>query len=366
MLRAEFSKQRQKRLLDEMADRKLDAIAVGLPHHVYYLSAFLPGWLHFSGFLLFSDGRTWLTTANKPAPNVAADEVNSYEAQWSATLRQEQPMVVAEQILEQLKSHKAKRIGIDASPVTSQLTIRFDGEMESIDEILWQQRRRKDPDELELMQKAIRCSEAMYTKAREIVDPGVEEITVFNELHAAAVREAGEPLTTILGNDFTSGGGGGPPRAKRQAKAGEIYILDLGPCYRGYFADNCRAISVDGKPTDAQMKAWQAITDALAIVEDMAKPGVKCNDIFHAVSDHLHSETGKELKHHLGHGVGLQPHEFPHLNPKWDDVLIEGEFFAAEPGLYGPELAGGIRIENNYLVTRDGVKNLLNAPMELI
>ena len=53
------------------------------------------------------------------------------------------------------------------------------------------------------------------------------------------------------------------------------YILDLGPAYRGYFADNCRAFSVDRKPTDAQMKAQQAVLECLAIVERMAKPGAK-------------------------------------------------------------------------------------------
>jgi Xaa-Pro dipeptidase len=78
------------------------------------------------------------------------------------------------------------------------------------------------------------------------------------------------------------------------------------------------------------------------------------------------SAVGKTFPHHLGHGVGLQPHEYPHLNPMWDDVLMEGEVFAAEPGLYGLELAGGIRIENNYLVTASGVENLLSSPMELV
>jgi Xaa-Pro aminopeptidase len=365
MLRPELSRERQKRLLATMAKRKLDAIAIGLPHDVYYLSAFLPGWLHYAGFILFADGRSWLTTANKPAAETAADDVQSYEAQWNATLRQEQPTVVAEQMIEALRSRQARRIGIDASAVTSNLAMRFDGEVESIDDVLWQQRRRKDDDELELMKKAIRCTESMYARAREIVEPGVQELDVFNELHAAAVREAGETLTTILGNDFTCGGGGGPPRKDRAAKAEEIYILDLGPCFRGYFADNCRAIAVDRKPTDAQLKSHEAILEGLKIVERMAKPGARCSEIYQAVADHLKRATGKELKHHLGHGVGLQPHEYPHFNPKWDDTLIEGEIFSAEPGLYGPDLAGGIRIESNYLVTAAGVVNLLNSPMEL-
>jgi Xaa-Pro aminopeptidase len=64
--------------------------------------------------------------------------------------------------------------------------------------------------------------------------------------------------------------------------------------------------------------------------------------------------------------VGLEPHEAPHLNPKWDDVLMEGEVFTAEPGLYAPELRAGMRIENQYLVTAAGVENLTPFPTTLV
>ena len=50
------------------------------------------------------------------------------------------------------------------------------------------------------------------------------------------------------------------------------------------------------------------------IVERMAKPGVRCRDVVAAVDEHLKATAGKGLSHHLGHGVGLQPHEYPHLN----------------------------------------------------
>jgi Xaa-Pro dipeptidase len=113
------------------------------------------------------------------------------------------------------------------------------------------------------------------------------------------------------------------------------------------------------------MKAWHTVIDALAIVERMAKPGVRCRDIFAAADEHYRARTGKAFPHHLGHGVGLQPHEYPHLNPRWDDTLMEGEVFTAEPGLYGAELAGGLRIENDYLVTATGVENLSNFPVDL-
>jgi Xaa-Pro dipeptidase len=367
MLLVEHSRQRQKRLLGVMQRRNLDAVVIGAPHHVYYFSAVRANWLHESGFVLMSDGRSWLTSGNKPAENAAADEAVSYEAQWNATLRQEQPAVVAGQIVEMLRARGVKRIGADASAVASQVALMMAGGIEPIDLDLWQMRRRKDPDELELMKVAIRASEAMYAKAKEIVRPGVLEIDVFAQLHTAAVKSTGEPMTAPLGNDYKCGPGGGPPRADRPAKDGEIYVLDLGPTYRGYFADNCRAFAVNGKPTDEQMKTWTAIDACLKLVERMAKPGVRCRDLHETAAAFLTEKTGDKLPHHLGHGVGLQPHEYPHLNPhaEWDDVLLEGEIFTAEPGLYGPHLGGGIRIENDYLVTKDGVTNLLNFPTEL-
>ena len=349
-----------------MGEEKLDAVVIGLPQHVYYLSTWWTDWKHQSAFVLFSDGRSWLVTANQPAKNTAADDVVSYEAQWMATLRQEQPQVVGQMVVDLLKSRRANRIGIDASLVTSQVAFMTDAKVESIDPILWQMRRVKDIDELALIQEAVTATAAMFDHARKIIEPGICEIDVYTQLHEIAVQTTKEPMTAPLGNDFACGSGGGPPRKDHRAKSGEIYILDLGPTYRGYFADTCRAFCVNRKPTDAQQEAWEAIVDALKIVEQMARPGVKCATIFSAVDEHFKTLRGKGISHHLGHGIGLQPHEFPHLNPKWDDVLMEGEVFTAEPGLYGPELQGGIRLENNYLVTKDGVKNLLNSPLELV
>jgi Xaa-Pro dipeptidase len=169
----------------------------------------------------------------------------------------------------------------------------------------------------------------------------------------------------LLGNDFACGEGGGAPRHDHHAKPGQLWILDLGPSYRGYFADNARVFSVDRKPTDAQLKAWQAITEVFPILEKIVKPGVRCQHVFNTIDEHLKEKLGHGLSHHLGHGVGLQPHEFPHLNPKWDDVFLEGDVFTAEPGSYGKHLDSGIRIENQYLVTATGVENLVDYPMEL-
>lgn len=368
MLETKWCRIRQQRLLDQMTERRLDALVVALPHHVYYLAGVMPHWLQHGAFTLFSDGRSRLCSGNKPAENAAADESVSYEASWLSTLRQEQPEVLARQVIDALRVRKSRRIGIDTSPVTAHIALmlaRDDNEIEPIDPILWRLRRIKDPDELALMRKAVKCAEAMYRRAREIIEPGIAETEVFAQLNAAAIAEAGEPMTALLGNDYACGVGGGPARPGRLAKSGEIYILDVGPTYRGYFADVCRAVHVDRKPTDAQMIAWNSIVAALQIVERRANPGTSCREIYQEVFDHLRETVDPGMPHHLGHGVGLQPHEYPHLNPRWDDTLIEGEIFTAEPGLYGAALAGGIRLENEYLVTKDGVENLLDSPLEL-
>jgi Xaa-Pro aminopeptidase len=351
-----------------MAANRLDAVVVGLPHHVNYLSTYLTDWRHSSAFILFGDGRAVLVTPNTPRPGAAVDEAISFEANWNGTLRQEQPATVAAMVVQRLEAagRRHPKVGIDASPVTAHVAMQFtSGAVESIDAHLWQMRRVKDDDELVLIKTAIAATEVMYATAREMIEPGVVELDLFGALHAAAVKSLGEPLSGLLGNDYAVGVGG-PPRKDHSAVAGQLWVLDLGPCYRGYYADNCRSFSVDRKPTDEQMKAWTAVTESLAIVEKLARPGAKCRDLFAAVDEHLKSTGYGGMPHHLGHGIGLQPHEYPHLNPRWDDTLIEGEVFTAEPGLYGKEINGGLRIENDYLVTKDGVVNLLQFSTGLV
>ncbi len=357
---------RADRVVEILRRRDLDALVVGRSHHVYYLTAYLSRWVHMAGAIVFADGSTCLIKSDKTsADGLRVSETIDYAADFLYTLRQEQGETIAKHVIDALRKRGAKRIGVDASAPNAPLVQGFEGEIAPFESDLWQLRRRKDADELALMSKAIRCAEAMFRCAREIIKPGVQELDVFGTLHAAAVAEAGEPLSGMLGNDYACGTMGGPPRANRAAQSGEIYILDVGPPYRGYFSDVTRAFAVDRKPTDAQLRAWDALAGAMGIVEQRARPGVRCRDLFHAVEEHLCASHGRGLAHHLGHGVGLDPHEYPHLNPHWDDVLTEGEIITCEPGLYGAELGGGIRLENQYLITASGARNLIDFPLEL-
>lgn len=366
MLDPQFSRRRQKRLLDQMKKLGLDAIVVGASHHVYYLTAYRPFWLNRAAVILLADGKAIGIFPTKAGAAAAVDDRVEFEANWMGTQRLDQPAAVAELVVDQLKSRRIAQLGLDASAVSSQVLLRWEKKAASIDPALWQMRRTKDADELALMRKAFQCVDAMYARAREIIRPGIDEITVFAELNAAALATAGEPLSAHLGNDYSSGAGGGAPRGGKTAKAGEMYILDLGPAYRGYFSDASRAFAVGGKPTDEQLKTHAALCDCFPLIERMARPGVRCQDIFHAVDEHLNQSLGVGLTHHLGHGVGLFPHEFPHLNPRWDDVLMEGDVFTCEPGVYSPSLNGGLRLENTYLLKNEGVENLVGTPLDLV
>ena len=158
-----------------------------------------------------------------------------------------------------------KRIGVEFSCFTSHLAA-LPGERVDIEPTLYRLRRRKDPDELARIRKAIAGTEKMYALARQIIEPGITEIEVFNRLQAAAVEEFGEMLTGT-GNDYQCGARGGAPRNDRKAQDGELYILDLGPAFRGYFADNSRAFAVNRKPTDEQQTAWTHVMKVFEHVE---------------------------------------------------------------------------------------------------
>ena len=142
-------------------------------------------------------------------------------------------------------------------------------------------------------------------------------------------------------------------------------ILDLGPAYRGYYADNCRTFAVDGRPTDEQLTAREVILQVFERVRSSVRPGVSCKALFAETKSLLDEYAPDAFPHHLGHGVGLYPHEAPHLNPNWDDRFEVGDVFTVEPGLYNDALRAGIRIEENYRVTTDGVEQLTTTPTEL-
>jgi Xaa-Pro aminopeptidase len=357
-------RKRQDQVRGVLQDRSLNRAIFVSHENVQYLTGFRPHRL-MQAAVMIDAGELILAAPNSEPERAAADRVVTFEAQWCATLRQEQAEQSLKTLADAVGKSRSSQTGIEFSrcgPHVRKL-IDDEGSPVDIDPDAWKLRRRKAPDELAMIHRAVECTEAMYARAREIIEPGITELEVFNQLHAAAVSTAGEQLTAI-GNDYQCNSPGGPPRT-RAAQDGELFILDLGPAYRGYYADNCRTIAVNRKPTDQQQKAAEAIVGVLDMVENTVRPGVSAREVYLTAKTMLDDFESNAFFHHLGHGFGLFPHEAPHLNPNWDDVFAEGDTFTAEPGLYTDELKAGIRLEQNYVVTADGVERLTNFTLDL-
>ncbi|MFO0790136.1 MAG: Xaa-Pro peptidase family protein [Pirellulales bacterium] len=292
----------------------------------------------------------------------AADDILGYDAKWHATTRDDQRFASALTIEPKLPK-ALKQVACEFEAFAPSLLIGLNAPLVEIDSVLFELRRRKDADELRLMAKANEANRAMYEQARRIVRPGLNELELFGEMHRVAVDSLGE-APTYFGQDFRFSHPGGPPR-DRVAQAGEILILDLGVGFRGYHSDNARAIAVDGAPTADQLRAWETVQGVFDMIASEAKPGCSCRRLYDLAYRQLNRRSSWTFNHHLGHGVGLAPHEGPHLNPYWDDILAEGDFLAVEPGVYHESLRAGVRLEQNYLVTGDGVQLITDWPLEL-
>lgn len=354
-------RQRQQRLVELMHRHDIDCVIVTQIEHVQYLAGPRFAWTFQPAAALDAAGRLTLVAPQRRMPEVhAADEVIPYEAQWHSTLRNDQRQVSTQRLVDSISVPSSAQLGVEFSCFTRYFP--WDGTLFDIEPHLYRLRRNKDPNEVAHIEVAIRGTDKMYHAARELIRPGINELEVYNELQSVAVQEFGEPLTGT-GNDYQCASRGGPPR-DRKVQSGELYILDLGPAFRGYFADNARTIAVSD-PTDEQMTAWQYVLRVFDHLESNARPGVSAQGLFHEAQAILDECPTGVFNHHLGHGIGLFPHEAPHLNPHWDDRLEVGDVFTAEPGLYDPSLHAGMRLENDYLVTESGIRRLTNFPLEL-
>ena len=355
---------RQRRLLDELKRLDADLAVLVTPENIQWLTGLRLSPQFSPVAAIDAAGEMTVVVPERRMAGVvaAADRVVGYAAQWHSTLRNDQHAASSAALAEAL-GRQPRRLAVEFSCFSPWLAERFDAPRVDIEPILYELRRRKHADELALMRRAIDANARMYETARATIEPGTHELELYAQLHAAAVRELGEPLT-YFGQDFQCASRGGPPR-DRAARAGELYILDLGVGYRGYFSDNARTLAVGGNPSGDQERAWRAVVEVFDFIASEVRPGVSCRRVFEEVQRMLDRCKPWVFDHHLGHGVGLYPHEAPHLNPHWDDSFAEGDVFTAEPGLYHEDLRQGLRIEQNYLVTSTGVELLTDRKLSL-
>jgi Xaa-Pro dipeptidase len=359
---------RQKKFFAEIAQLDLELAVLSSRETIQYFTGVLVRAPYEPVCVIQANGNVLLVLPERQLGDVAAaDEKLGYPAKLHSTLVDDQRAASSETLQKAFTQRIPKRVGVEFasfSPHLTFLTSLGGSEFADVGPTVCKLRRHKDPDQMAMHRRANDANRAMYERAREIVRPGANEIDIFNELQAVAVKTLGEPLT-YFGQDFRAAARGGSPR-NRAIEAGEMYIFDLGVGFRGYYSDNARTLAVGGDPTAKQQQAWEAVKAIFQIVEENVMPGVSCKMLFDMAQKELDKNLPWIFNHHLGHGVGLFPQEGPHLNPNWDDHFAEGDFIAVEPGLYHDDLRYGVRLEQNYYVTATGVELLTPWPLGLV
>jgi Xaa-Pro aminopeptidase len=160
----------------------------------------------------------------------------------------------------------------------------------------------------------------------------------------------------------------------RRLYEGDLVVLDFGGVYGGYCVDLTRTVIV-GQPDPEQQRVYDAVLEAQQAAIAAVKPGARAGDVDAAARETLgRHKLAEAFGHSTGHGLGIEIHESPRIGPRReatadtpalpDDAIEPGMVFTIEPGAYLPAW-GGVRIEDDVLVTADGVEVLTNVPRTL-
>lgn len=226
----------------------------------------------------------------------------------------------------------------------------------------------KDADEITALRKAAELQSAGYQHLLGIIHPGMSERQVALELdYWMKSHGAQKPsFDTIV----ASGENSAKPHATvtdRLLQAGDMVTVDFGYYVDGYTADMTRTFAI-GEPGERMRQVYQLVNQAREKVIAAAKPGIH-GDSLDRAGRSLINDAGyeKEFQHGMGHGIGLSIHELPlSYGPGRDDVVIEpGQVITVEPGIYVPSV-GGVRIEDDLLITQDGAQRLTKADTDLV
>ena len=224
----------------------------------------------------------------------------------------------------------------------------------------------KDEQELEVLRRACAITDRVFERLTEVPFVGRTEREVSWDIVRLFHEEGGEKLAfdSIVG----SGPTGSRPHARagdRKIGAGELVVIDTGTTVDGYSSDYTRTFAtgpLDGEAKEAYetvLLAQQAALDGIRA----GLSGVAADALARSVIDD--SPFKGAMGHGLGHGLGLDIHEEPRLSTESDSVLEPGNVVTVEPGVY---LSGrfGVRIEDDVVVTEDGIENLTGFRKDLI
>ena len=216
----------------------------------------------------------------------------------------------------------------------------------------------KSPKELSYMELANKITKLAYAEGFKQLKEGMTPRDLSGSISAAhqqmGARGSGGPQFG-LSTAFPHGS-----RAQRTLHDGDVIMVDGGCSVEGYQSDVTRTI-VFGKPSDKQRTVWDIVKKAQSAALKTARPGVPCEEVDRAarkvIEDAGYGPGYKYFAHRLGHGIGMDGHEYPYLVKENKLKMQPGMTFSDEPGIY---IYGefGIRIEDCFVVTEDGSRLL--------
>ncbi len=353
-------KTRQKRLWKQLDDRKLSAFLITNLVNIRYLTGF-----HCShGYLLFTCGKSYFLTdaryTGDARTSAKANEIIEIKA--AGAFRG---------IAEILKDHNVNHLAFEVETMTVD---EFENLRKSLKktkqipqkQLVEQVRLIKDETEIECIRHSSRIMDTAFRKLLDYIEPGVTEAAIKARLEIELIgsKVDGISFDTIVASGPRAAFAHGKPSEKKIAK-GDFVVIDFGVCTNGYHSDMTRTVFV-GVPTTEDRRRYSAVLEAQNEAKGTALRGVTASKPDRKAREIL-AKFGLDIffTHGLGHGVGLDIHERPRLSPMGNDILRPGMVFTIEPGIY-IENWGGIRIEDTFVLTKEGPVALNRSPHSLI
>lgn len=323
---------------------------------------YLCGFSGSTGYLLVTPKEAWFFTDFRYQEQSAREigEVARIEIFYNNSL---------ETIFKKVKACKIKALGVEKS-ISLQLYLNyveeFKGEIVPMPDLVRIMRQHKEAEEIKCLKKAFSIADKAFAMLMQEIEPGMSETEVAAKLeyHMKCLGSEMPSFDTII----ASGPNSSCPHAQpgnRKLKKGEMVKIDFGAVYKGYHSDMTRTVFL-GPATAKFKKIYSIVAKAQKAAIEKLKVGVKCNEVDKAARDFIcDAGFGDNFGHGLGHSLGLEVHEMPSLSAKCEAAVEPGMIFTIEPGIYLPGW-GGIRIEDVFLVEKDGLKRFTKTPNSLL
>jgi Xaa-Pro dipeptidase len=263
----------------------------------------------------------------------------------------------------------SNRLGVEKEHLTVQAAEALEAraavhELVDVAQEIRRLRRIKGAAELDKLTRACVITDAVTDEVMQRIREGQTELAIaVNVVSAIAAYGATPSFETLV----QSGPNSAVPHHRPSSRAlsgGDLLLLDFGAAVDGYCADTTR-MAVVGEPSARQLEIHRLVLEAHDAAIEAVRAGVTTGVIDAAARKVIaDAGLGEHFFHRIGHGLGLEGHEDPSLDPGSGMVLEAGMVFTVEPGIYIP-LWGGIRIEDDVVVEADGCRVLTKADRNL-